>query len=75
MLQSYYRFLMLGKYLEYTLHSDLHHIGVDDLRIVTGEHSSFGIKVPMIKTLIKQIHENPDKKNIFGYLVEISAFR
>lgn len=75
MIQSYYRFLMLWKYMEHHIKSEHHEIQVSDLRIATGEHSSFGIKLPMIKSLMKQIHENPDKKNIFGYLVEVSAFR
>ena len=75
MIQSYYRFLMLGKYMEHHIKSEKHEITVADLRITTGEHSSFGIKLPMIKSLMTQIHENPNKKNIFGYLIEVSAFR
>lgn len=66
---------MLGKYMEHHIKSEKHDILVSDLRISTGEHSSFGIKLPMIKSLMTQIHENPTKKNIFGYLIEISAFR
>lgn len=66
---------MLGKYMEHHIKSEQHEIHVSDLRITTGEHSSFGIKIPMVKSLMNQIHENPDKKNIFGYLIEISAFR
>lgn len=29
----------------------------------------------MIKHILQSIHKNPDKKNIFGYLIEISAFK
>ncbi len=75
MIQSYYRFLMLGKYMEHHIKAEKHEITVSELRIPTGVHSSFGIRLPMIQGLMKQIHDNPDKKNIFGYLVEISAFR
>lgn len=46
-----------------------------DIAIVTWEKSHFGIRSSLVKTLLKQIHEHPDQKNIFWYLVEISSFR
>ena len=61
--------------MEHHIKSEKHEIQVDNLRIPTGEHSSFGIKLPMIQSLMTQIHDNPSKKNIFGYLIEVSAFR
>ena len=51
--------------MEHHIKTEQHQVQVSDLRILTGEHSSFGIKLPMINSLMKQIHENPDKKNIF----------
>lgn len=75
LLQSYYRFLSLGKYLEFLIQSKDFSKEVLDIAIVTWERSHFGIKSSLIKTLLKQIHEKPDQKNIFWYLVEISSFR
>ena len=46
-----------------------------DIAIVTGGKSHFGIKKTTVETLLQQIYKNPDQKNIFGYLTEISAFR
>lgn len=75
LLQSYYRFLSLGKYLEFLIQSKDFSKEVLDIAIVTGKRSHFGIKSSMIKALLKQIHEKPDQRNIFWYLVEISSFR
>ncbi len=75
LLQSYYRFLSLGKYLEFMIQSKNFSKEVLDIAIVTWERSHFWIKSSLIKTLLQQIHKNPDQKNIFWYLVEISSFR
>lgn len=75
LLQSYYRFLSLGKYLEFLIQSKDFSKEVLDIAIVTGEKSHFGIRSSLVKNLLKQIHEKADQKNIFWYLVEISAFR
>lgn len=75
LLQWYYRFLSLGKYLEFLIQSKDFSKEVLDIAIVTGEKSHFGIRSSLVKTLLKQIHENPDQRNIFWYLIEISAFR
>ncbi len=75
LLQSYYRFLSLGKYLEFLIQSDDYSKEVLDVAIVTWEKSHFGIRSSLVKTLLKQIHQNPEQKNIFWYLVEISSFR
>ncbi len=75
LLQSYYRFLSLGKYLEFLIQSDDYSKEVLDVAIVTWEKSHFGIRSSLVKTLLKQIHQNPNQKNIFWYLVEISSFR
>ncbi|HCB51815.1 TPA: hypothetical protein DEP21_04595 [Patescibacteria group bacterium] len=67
--------MSLGKYLEFIIQSKDFSPEVLDIAIVTGQRSHFGIKAPLIKNLLQQIHKHPDQKNIFGYLVEISAFR
>lgn len=48
---------------------------VEDSKISTGEKSYFVIKGKMLKPILENIYKNPDKKNLFGYLIEISAFR
>jgi hypothetical protein len=48
---------------------------VADSKIPTGGTSYFVIKAKTVKPLLENIYKNPDKKNLFGYLVEISAFR
>jgi len=65
LLQSYYRFLSLGKYLEFLIQSKNFSKDVLDVAIVTGEKSHFGIRSSLVKTLLKQIYENPEQKNIF----------
>jgi len=75
LLQSYYRFLSLGKYLEFLIQTKDFSQNIPDLAIVTGKNSRFWIKSSLLTTLLKQIHEHPDKENIFWYLIEISAFK
>lgn len=75
LLQSYYRFLSLGKYMEFLIQGKNFSKEVLDIAIVTWEKSHFGIRSSLVKTLLKQIHEHPDQKNIFWYLVEISSFK
>lgn len=33
------------------------------------------LKESLIKTLLASLHKHPDKRNIYGYLIEISAFK
>lgn len=75
LLQGYYRFLSLGKYLEFLIQSKDFSKDVLDIAIMTGKKSHFGIRSSLVKNLLKQIHEKPEQKNIFWYLVEISSFR
>jgi len=46
-----------------------------DIPLITGKDTSFTIKGETIKRLLEQIHKNPDKKNLFGYMVERNARR
>lgn len=75
LLQSYYKFLYLGKYLEQEAKAKDFSGNVEDKKISTWGTSYFVIKAKMVKPLLENIYKNPDKKNLFGYLVEISAFR
>ena len=75
LLQSYYKFLYLGKYLEQEIKMKDFSQAVEDSKISTGEKSYFVIKGKMLKPILENIYKNPDKKNLFGYLIEISAFR
>lgn len=75
LLQSYYKFLYLGKFLEHEIKTKDFSANVSDIKVSTGPTSYFMVRGNMIKTILQQIHKQPEKKNIFGYLVEISAFR
>jgi len=75
LLQSYYKFLYLWKYLEQEAKLKDFSKNVEDSKIATWDKSYFVIKWKMVKPLLENIYKNPDKKNLFWYLVEISAFR
>lgn len=75
LLQSYYKFLYLWKYLENEIRTKDFSKEVKDVDIKTSEKSRFVVKSKMAKNILEWIYNNPDKKNVFGYLVEISAFR
>ncbi len=75
LLQWYYHFLYLGKFLENIIqHNDLSDYA-QDIPIPTWPESSFTMKGQTIKNLLQQIHKHPDKKNLFGFMVEINAWR
>lgn len=47
-----------------------------DLPIKTGnKNSSFLLRGSLVKNLFHTIHKNPQKRNVYGYLTEISAFK
>lgn len=75
LLQSYCKFLYLGKYLEQEIKMKDFSKNVKDSKIATGEKSYFLVKGKMIQSILETIYKNPDKKNLYGYLTEISAFR
>lgn len=56
------------------LSNDLSDLAMD-LPIKTGISSSFGLKASLIKQLLSSLYKNPHKRNVFGYLTEISAFK
>ncbi|MDR2416152.1 MAG: hypothetical protein LBD75_06195 [Candidatus Peribacteria bacterium] len=74
LLQGYYKFLSLGKFFEVQAQTTSfvlsHH-----LPIATGDHTKFSINAELTSSLLTEIHKHPHSKNVFGYLVEISAFR
>lgn len=75
LLQWYYHFLYLWKFLENVIqHNDLSPYA-QDIPLATGEKTSFTIKWSTIKTLLTEIHKQPDKKNLFWYMVETNAWR
>lgn len=65
LLQSYYKFLYLGKYLEQEVKMKDFSKSVEDTKIATGEKSYFVIKGKMVKNVLETIYKNPDKKNVF----------
>ncbi|UFX83361.1 hypothetical protein [Candidatus Absconditicoccus praedator] len=75
LIQSYYRFLYLGLFLEDIIkENDLSEFA-KDLKIQTGKNTSFTLKEQTIKKLLKEIYQNQEKQNIFGYFTQISMFR
>ncbi len=75
LLQGYYHFLSLGKFMEQVMMTnDLSDLAID-LPIMTGGNSSFGLKESLIKRLLSTIYAHPQQRNVYGYLTEISAFR
>lgn len=74
LLQGYYKFLSLGKFFEEEAKNALLSPS-KTLPIPTGEHTKFSINTDLTSSLLSEIHKHPDKKNVFGYLTEISAFR
>jgi len=75
LLQGYYNFLSLGKFLEQIIKdNDISKYAVD-LPIQTGDNTHFTLKWDKIKRLLKEIHTKPDQKNFFGYITEIAAFK
>lgn len=74
LIQWYYNFLSLWKYLEqYMRNNDLSDINIDT-KIKTWPTSTFWINKKAVNWLLKSIHWN-SKKNIFWYLTELSARR
>lgn len=75
LIQGYYHFLSLGKFMEgVILSNDLSKIAID-YPVKTSENSSFLIKKSLLSSLLSSCHANPDKRNVYGYLLEISAFK
>ena len=75
LLQGYYHFLSLGKFMEQVIiTNDLSELAMN-LPISTGQKTSFMLKEWLIKNLLSSIHKNPTKRNVYGYLTEISSFK
>ena len=75
LIQAYYYYLSLGKFFEALMQSnDLSDLAFD-LPITTGEKTYFKLRENLIQKLLKEIHQHPDQRNIFGYLTELSAFK
>lgn len=75
MIQWYYHFLVLWKFMEQLiLVNDLSELAIDT-QLKTWQKSSFLLKESMLKQLLTSLHQHPDKRNIYGYLTEISAFK
>lgn len=75
LLQWFYRFLYLWKFLEkYIKQKDISSDAVDS-PISTWDKKNFILKWTVVKKILEDIYSNPDKKNIFWYMVEINSFR
>ena len=75
LLQWFYRFLYLWKFLENVIkYNDMSKYALD-FAIPTSDKKNFLLKWAVIKKLLSEIYSNPSKKNIFGYMIEINSFR
>jgi hypothetical protein len=75
LMQGYYRFLYLGKFLDELIkHNDLSKY-TTDVVVPTWQDTTFTLKGQTIGSLLRDIYNNSDKKNLFGYMVEINALR
>lgn len=75
LLQWYYRYLYLWKFLEQIIKdNDFSQYSTDTL-INTWEKTSFLLRWDFIEKTLSDIHQHADKKNIFWYLTEINAFK
>lgn len=75
LIQGYYHFLMLGKFMEQLmLTNDLSDLAMD-YSLRTGKNSSFMLKERMLKRLFTSFYGHQEQRNVYGYLTEISAFR
>jgi len=75
LLQWFYRFLYLWKFLEkFIKQKDISSDAVDS-PITTGDKKNFVLKWTVVKKILSEIYSNPNKKNIFWYMVEINSFR
>ena len=75
LIQGYYHFLMLGKFMEQLmLTNDLSDLAMD-YPLRTGKTTSFMLKERILKRLFTSFYGHQEQRNVYGYLTEISAFR
>ena len=75
LIQGYYHFLMLGKFMEQLiLTNNLSDLAMD-YPLRTGKNTSFMLKERMLKRLFTSFYGHQEQRNVYGYLTEISAFR
>ncbi|MBS8121556.1 hypothetical protein [Candidatus Vampirococcus lugosii] len=75
LIQGYYKFLYLGLFLENIIKENDISQFAKDINIKTGTKTSFKLNEKTIQKLLKEIYNNPDKQNIFGYFTELTMFR
>ena len=75
LLQGYYHFLSLWKFMEQVIiTNDLSELAMS-IGIPTWEKTRFTLKEWLIKNLLSSIHTHPNQRNVYGYLTEISSFK
>ena len=75
LIQGYYHFLALGKFMEGVILSNNLSSLATDYPVKTWGNSSFLLKESLLKNLLSSLNAHPDQRNIYGYLTEISAFK
>lgn len=75
LLQGFYRFLYLWKFLEkYIKQHDISESAID-FPISTSDKKNFVMKWAVVKKILSDIYAHPDKKNIFWYMIELNSFK
>ncbi len=75
LIQSYYRFLYLGLFLEDIIKESDFSWLAKDVKIKTWTDTQFTLKKKTIENLLTEIYNNPEKQNIFWFFTQISMFR
>lgn len=75
LLQWFYRFLHIWKFLEKYIRSHDISPQAEDFPVHTWDKKKFVMKWSIVKKILSEIYLHPDKKNIFWYMVEINAFK
>lgn len=75
LLQWYYKFLYIWKFLEQIAKTSDLSGQVTDTPVMTWANTRFVLRWSFIKNILSDIFHNPDKKNVFGYITEISSIK
>lgn len=75
LLQWYYKFLYIWKFLEQIAKTNDLSGQVTDTPVMTWANTRFVLRWSFIKNILSDIFHNPDKKNVFGYITEISSIK
>lgn len=70
-----YNYLYLWKFLEQVIKQNDLSQYVKPIKLPTSQNNFFELDQKRVKYLLREIYENKNKKNMFGYLNELSAIK